>query len=170
MSQWSSNSDNIRSSSSSEENIIGLTSKWGCWPTLTGRWSNVTHMLAPKQTYSFREYVRDPLLSTTCRRMPSWCLAPKYLVITSSTAWTILILCQKIGVVLQMRRNRICTLSIPAMQQTKKLKEWREREKTKTFVSEDQVVLMWKNFALVYLFSKFVDFNSLGNCTRKVIN
>lgn len=68
-----------------------------------------------------------------------------------------------IGVVGTMRQNRLCTLSIPSMQQAKKVKRGQKEE---LYVSDDQVVVMWKDSAPVYLASNFADVNPLGKCTR----
>lgn len=48
------------------------------------------------------------------------------------------------------------------MQKAKKMKRGRKEE---LYVSEDQVVVMWKDSAPVYMASNIAN-NPLGNCTR----
>lgn len=62
-----------------------------------------------------------------------------------------------------MRQNRLSKLSVPSKQQAQKMKRG---QKEQVYVSGDQVVVVWKDSAPVYVASNFVDVNPMGKCNR----
>lgn len=68
-----------------------------------------------------------------------------------------------IGVVGTMRQNRLSKLSVPSKQQAQKMKRG---QKEQVYVSGDQVVVVWKDSAPVYVASNFADVNPMGKCNR----
>ena len=68
-----------------------------------------------------------------------------------------------IGVVGTMRQNRLCKLSLPSKQQGNKMLRGQTE---KVYVGEDQVVVVWKDSAPVYIASNFADVDPVGKCSR----
>ena len=62
-----------------------------------------------------------------------------------------------------MRQNILFKLSLPSKQQGKKMMRGQTDE---VYVGDDNVVVVWKDSAPVYIASNFADINPVGECSR----